>query len=238
MRMHIWAIADLHLSFAAPKPMDVFGEAWRNHPDRIAAAWNRVVKSDDVVLIPGDISWALRLEAALPDLQWIDTLPGHKVITKGNHDYWWDYARKRRSELPKSLTLIEADAVRVGNWVLCGTRGWVTPGHPNWHPETDERIYLREIGRLRRALAAAERLRQGDEKLGVLLHYPPFLPEGSATAFADEITQAGATFCVYGHLHRRHDWRQAVQGVCNGVEYFLTSCDFLDFTPRPIVAQR
>ena len=237
--MRIWAIADLHLSFAAPKPMDVFGERWRDHPRRIAAAWRERVAPDDIVLLAGDSSWALKLPAALQDLQWIAELPGHKVLTKGNHDYWWDTARKHRAELPPGLTLVEADAVLCGNWVLCGTRAWVTPGHPAFEPTADERIYNRELGRLERALEAAARLAAQPDAparpIGVLLHYPPFYPDGRPTRFAQMLGAAGVQFCVYGHLHRRVDWNVAVQGLREGVRYHLTAGDFLNFVPSLIV---
>lgn len=232
--MRIWAIADLHLSFAAPKPMDIFGERWRDHPQRIAAAWRERVAPDDVVLLAGDISWALKLPEALVDLRWIAELPGRKILTKGNHDYWWDTARKRRAELPPGLDLVEADAVRSDGWVFCGTRGWLTPGHPTFNPDTDERIYHRELGRLERALAAARRLANEDGRIGVLLHYPPFFPDGRPTRFAELIAEARADVCVYGHLHRRADWNVAVQGERGGVRYHLTACDFLGFTPALI----
>ncbi|MBA3943149.1 MAG: metallophosphoesterase [Herpetosiphonaceae bacterium] len=232
--MRIWAIADLHLSFANPKPMDIFGPNWHDHAAHIAALWHKLVAPDDVVLLAGDTSWALRLPEALPDLEWLAALPGQKVLTKGNHDYWWDYARKRPAILPASLALIEADAVVLNGWVFCGTRGWLTPGQATFKPEKDERIYRRELGRLERALAAAHRLQTNGEQLGVLLHYPPFLFDGTATAFAEQLAAAQANFCVYGHLHRRHDWQQAVQGERAGVIYHLTSCDFLNFMPRLI----
>ncbi len=236
--MRIWAIADLHLSFATPKPMDVFGERWRNHPGRLAAAWHERIADDDVVLLAGDNSWALKLPDALVDLQWIAALPGHKVLTKGNHDYWWDAARKRRAELPASLTLVEADAAVCGDWVLCGTRAWLTPGHPTFDPATDERIYARELGRLERALAAAQRLAEGSRPIGVLLHYPPFFPDGRPTRFAEMLSAAAVAFCVYGHLHRRADWNVAVQGERGGVRYHLTAGDFLNFVPSLIVDER
>jgi predicted phosphohydrolase len=244
--MRIWAIADLHLSFAAPKPMDIFGERWQRHPERIAEEWRRLVARDDLVLLPGDNSWALRFPAALPDLEWIAALPGHKLLTKGNHDYWWDDARKylRRQQagqevggpvFPASIAFLEAEAVERNGWVLCGTRGWITPGLPTFKPETDQRIYSRELGRLERALASAAARAEGRKPIGVLLHYPPFLPDGTPTAFADMIAAAEASFCVYGHLHRRFDWEHAEQGKRQGVCYHLVSCDYLGFTPSLIV---
>lgn len=237
--MRIWAIADLHLSFGASKPMDIFGDRWRDHPERVAAQWKKLVADEDLVLLAGDSSWGLRAPAALPDLAWIAALPGQKIVTKGNHDYWWDDVRKQSrregTDFLPSLALIEGEAVERCGWVLCGTRGWVTPDHQYFDPQTDQRIYLRELGRLERALQAAARLAAGDKPVGVLLHYPPFLPNGTPTAFATMIAAAGVRFCVYGHLHRRADWDHATQGEHQGVRYHLTSCDFLGFTPSLIV---
>ncbi len=233
--MRIWAIADLHLSFAVPKPMDVFGERWRDHAQRIGQAWHERVAPDDVVLLAGDISWALKWPQAEIDLRWIADLPGTKVLTKGNHDYWWDAGRKHRAGFAPGMFLLEGDAVEVGGWVLCGTRTWLAPDHPAYKDDEDERIYTRELGRLERALAAAQRLSAGEKPIGVLIHYPPFYPNKDSTTFATMIARAGAQFCVYGHLHRRADWNSAVQGVRDNVRYHLTSCDFLGFKPTLIV---
>jgi predicted phosphohydrolase len=243
--MTIWTISDLHLSSAAPKPMDVFGDHWRDHPQRIATAWRERVAADDSVLLAGDISWAMKLPDALLDLFWIDALPGRKVLIRGNHDYWCPRSVGRvRPHLPPSLTLLGADAADIGPAVVCGTRGWISPETPGFDPATDTTIYERELGMLERALAAAERLAQGARPVIVLIHYPPFLNR-QPTAFADRIAAAGVSACVYGHLHRPNDWSSAVQGRVNGVYYQLTSCDYLgfgpvavrglsDFTPRPI----
>jgi predicted phosphohydrolase len=233
--MRIWAIADLHLSFATPKPMDIFGERWRDHPAQVAAAWRERVANDDLVLIAGDVSWALKWPQAEVDLRWINDLPGTKILTKGNHDYWWDAGRKHRAALAPQMYLLEADAVEVGGWVLCGTRTWLAPDHPAYNDEADERIYNRELGRLERALQAAQRLAAGEKPIGVLIHYPPFYPNKEPTPFAKMIAQVGAQFCVYGHLHRRADWNSAVQGMRDGVRYHLTSADFLGFKPSLIV---
>jgi uncharacterized protein len=238
--MRIWAISDLHLSFASSKPMDIFGDRWRDHPERIAVQWRKLVATDDLVLLPGDNSWGLRAPAALPDLAWIDALPGTKILTKGNHDYWWDDFRKQRRRegagLLPSLVLIEAEAIEQNGWVFCGTRGWVTPGHQLFNPGTDQRIFQREVGRLERALQGAARLSDGSRPIGVLLHYPPFLPDGTPTPFAEMLAAAGVAFCVYGHLHRKFDWDHATQGEHAGVRYHLTSCDYLGFTPSLIVS--
>ncbi len=211
--------------------MDIFGSHWKDHAQRIADAWRQRVRPADHVLIAGDISWALKLNDALPDLAWIDMLPGHKVMIRGNHDYW--YPRRvgpLRAHLPPSITALGGNATDIGAAVVCGTRGWIVPETPGFQPDTDERIYQRELGLLDNALSAARRLAQNRRPLVVMLHYPPFL-EGQPTEFARRVTAAGATTCIYGHLHRPEDWATAVQGRIDGVYYQLTACDYLGFGP-------
>ncbi len=226
----IWTISDLHLSSVQPKPMDVFGDHWKDHAARIAAAWRAQVRPADQVLIAGDISWAMKLPDALPDLQWIDALPGHKVMIKGNHDYWWDRVGPLRPHLPPTITALEASATDIGAVVVCGTRGWLTPDAPGFDPDSDLRIYNRELGRLDRALQAAQAAAQAERPIIVLIHYPPFA-NGQPTEFASRIAAAGAAACIYGHLHRPEDWASAVQGTVDGVFYQLSACDYLGFKP-------
>lgn len=226
----IWTISDLHLSSVQPKPMDIFGSHWKDHPQRIATAWRARVSADDWVLIAGDISWAMRLEEALPDLAWIDALPGRKVMIKGNHDYWWDRVGPLRPHLPPSISALEGDATDIGSAVVCGTRGWITPETPGFAPATDERVFNRELGRLDRALAAAHKLASDGRPIVVMIHYPPFLNR-QPTEFSRRIGAAGAAACIYGHLHRPNDWASATQGVVDGVYYQLTACDYLGFGP-------
>lgn len=229
--MTIWAIADLHLSTVQPKPMDIFGDHWHNHAERIATAWRAQVAPDDLVLLAGDISWALKLPAALPDLYWIAALPGTKVMIRGNHDYW--YPRKPaplRKHLPESIIALGGDAVATHGVVVCGTRGWLTPDFVGFDPATDERIYRRELGMLDTALAHAHRLAHNNQPIIALLHFPPFVNH-HPTAFAQRLSAAGVAVCLYGHLHRREDWAAAVQGIADGVRYQLTACDYLNFAP-------
>ncbi len=229
--MTIWAIADLHLSTVQPKPMDIFGDHWHNHAERIATAWRAQVAPDDLVLLAGDISWELKLPDALPDLRWIDALPGKKVLIRGNHDYW--YPRKPaplRKHLPPSIMALGGDAVDLGDVVVCGTRGWVAPEFPNFDPATDQRIYQRELGMLTASLHHAQHLAQGQRPIIAMIHFPPFVYR-QPTAFARCMAEAQVAACLYGHLHRREDWDTAVQGVVDGVYYQLTACDYLNFTP-------
>jgi hypothetical protein len=226
----LWTISDLHLSFVHHKPMDIFGDRWKNHPERIASAWRNLVRDEDVVLVAGDISWAMKLDDALVDLRWIDALPGRKILSKGNHDYWWERAGPLRPRLPPSISVVEADAIDLGDVVVCGTRGWQTPEMTGYREETDRRVYNRELGRLDRALAAAKKLSADTKPIVVMIHFPPFV-DHRPTEFARRIEAAGVAACVYGHLHRVQDWNAATQGVVDGVCYQLTACDYLGFTP-------
>lgn len=225
-----WAISDLHLSSVVAKPMDVFGDRWKDHPERIAAAWRARVQPDDVVLVAGDISWALKLTDALPDLNWIDRLPGHKVLSRGNHDYWWESTGRVRRNLPPSISVVQGDAITLNEVVVCGTRGWTTPEMPGFAPAVDTTVYNRELVRLDSALAAARKQAAGSRPIVVMFHFPPFV-ERRPTEFARRITESGASACIYGHLHRQQDWNAATQGPVNGVYYQLTACDYLGFSP-------
>lgn len=210
--------------------MDIFGDRWKHHPERIATAWRERVADDDVVLIAGDISWALKLHDALPDLEWIAQLPGRKVLSRGNHDYWWESTGRVRRVLPPSLAVVQGDALDLGPAVVCGTRGWITPDTPGFKPSTDLVVYNRELTRLDSALAAARKLAAGAKPLIVMFHYPPFL-DRKPSEFARRMSAAGVAACVYGHLHRPHDWSMATQGSVDGVFYQLTACDYLGFGP-------
>jgi uncharacterized protein len=196
--VRVLAIADPHLSAREPKPMDVFGANWGGHPAAFFRGWRDVVRDDDLVLVPGDISWAMRLEEAMPDLEAIAALPGRKVLLRGNHDYWWPSLRKLRAALPPRMDAIQHDALRIADVVACGTRGWVVPGAPGSDAQ-DEKIYAREVERLRLSLAAARRL--GDGYLVVMLHFPPTNPSGEPSAMLDLILEARPQALVFGHVH-------------------------------------
>ncbi len=232
MRAMLWTISDLHLSFARPKPMDIFGNRWKNHAERIAAAWRARVGADDTVLLAGDTSWALKLQEALVDLEWIDALPGRKIISRGNHDYWWSSERTNRvrRSLPPGISILEGDALYAGEAVICATRGWNTPETPGFQESADRPYFERELKRLDAALAAAQQLAARQRPIIVMIHFPPFISR-RPTEFARRIAAAGVTTCIYGHLHRPEDWAAATQGVVDGVYYQLTACDYLDFGP-------
>ncbi|WP_273365209.1 metallophosphoesterase [Alicyclobacillus herbarius] len=226
--MKFFALADLHLANAVDKPMDKFGKLWHNHQERIQTAWTQSVSDDDVVLVPGDISWALTLEEALPDLQWIGTLPGTKLLVRGNHDYWWSSISRVRRSLPDHVQAIQNDAVALGGYAFCGTRGWLLPSHPQFQPDRDEALYRREQERLRLSLRAA-----ADFELPIvcMLHYPPLSHLGEDTRFTSLLSEFGVQLCIYGHLHHSaHRYR--FEGEKDGVSYLLVSADYLQFQPR------
>ncbi len=225
--MTIYAIGDLHLPGGDEKPMDVFGGHWENHFAKISEDWCAKVKPEDLVLIPGDISWAMQLSDALPDLEAIGALPGKKVLLRGNHDYWWGSITKLREALPLGMYALQNDAFLLGGRVICGTRGWLVPGDAGLSQE-DQRIYEREILRLEMSLKEAERIAPGLDKL-VMMHYPPFNEKRTDSGFTKLLEQYRAKDLVYGHLHG-FGLKYGFTGIRNDVRYYQVSCDGLHFS--------
>jgi len=226
--MQIYAIADLHLSLTSEKPMDVFGEAWRDHAEKLERNWRERVQEDDLVLIPGDISWAMQLSAALPDLSFIGNLPGKKILLKGNHDYWWSAIGRVRSQLPAGMRAIQNDSIVEGGVGLCGTRGWLCPGSNNFSAE-DQKIYSRELDRLTLSLNS---LPSVETKIA-MLHFPPFADKEKGSGFTERLEAAGVSIAIYGHLHGEAN-RYAFEGERNGITYHCVAADKLDFSPKRI----
>ena len=224
--MHIYAIGDLHLSGEpASKPMEVFGEHWRNHKEKVAANWQNTVTAQDTVIVCGDISWAMTLEEAAQDLDWLAQLTGRKLLLRGNHDYWWSSLSKMQQRYGAHFEFLQNDCIMVEDIAVCGTRGW---------PFDDaaaqgEKLMAREAGRLRMSLQAA-----GDTPRKIaFLHYPPVYPGASAKELVDVLQEFGVTECYYGHLHGK-SIRYAVQGPVDGITYRLISADGLAFCPYKI----
>lgn len=225
--MRLFAIGDLHLPGGQEKPMDVFGDHWEGHFDRIAKDWRERVTDDDVVLIPGDTSWAMQLSDAVPDLQLIGGLPGRKLLIKGNHDYWWGGIGQVRRALPEGMMAIQHDVADLGDVVVTGTRGWAFPTEETLLSAEDERIFNRELIRLELALSAAQKAAEGRPVL-LMLHYPPLYQTEQDTPFTRLIEKYPVHTVVYGHLHGA-GIRAGFTGEWNGVRYMLTSCDALGF---------
>ena len=229
--MKIFAIADLHLSNDESKPMDIFGAQWENHFARIREDWLSKVSEEDIVLLPGDLSWEMKLEAAVSDIRRVAALPGRKVLIRGNHDYWWSSIGRVRENLPAGMYAIQNDAVTIDGYTFCGTRGWVLPGEDS--DEDDERIRLRELGRLRLSVDSALRI-AGEGPIICLLHYPPLLEAMRDTDVTALIEQTPIREVVYGHLHG-NALKGAFRGVHNGVNYHQVSCDGIGFKLEQIL---
>lgn len=229
--MHIFAIGDLHLSLSAEKPMDVFGGQWVDHMEKVRENWLRAVGPEDVVIVPGDISWALKPEEAAADLAWLGALPGKKVLLKGNHDLWWTSVSRLRA-LDPDMFFLQNDYYKAGDYAICGSRGWVCPGDKEF-TEHDEKIYRRELIRLRLSLDTA--VKAGEKYIIGALHFPPSNESLESSGFTELFEEYGVRTVVYGHLHGPEAHKKAMGGFFHGVEYRLVACDYVSCTPVRIV---
>ncbi len=230
--MKVFGIGDLHLSGSGEKPMDVFGPNWADHQGKIEANWCATVGPEDVVLLCGDLSWAMRLEEALTDLRFIESLPGTKYFIRGNHDYWYSSPAKVRAAIGPSMNLIRFDAAVHGRVAFCGVRGWVWPGHPDYDPEQDERHWRRTLIRFGLCLEALGGLEP--DLTVAMFHYPPRGVE-EPTELSRMVADAGIRHCVYGHLHGA-DANNAFEGEHDGVLWRCVSADHVDFRPALLLA--
>jgi hypothetical protein len=242
--MKIWAISDPHLSFSVPeKNMTVFGPLWDQYIDKMEIHWRRLVSNEDLVLIPGDISWAMRLEDALVDLNWIDNLPGIKVILKGNHDYWWSSNAKMAKVMPPSIYFLSKNALTFDGIAIGGARLWDSQEYRfdtviayQENPRikdtvhdanADEKIFLRELERLKLSLSGMDQ----NTKLKIAMtHYPPIGLDLKPSRASVILEEYNIDICVFGHLHSLKK-TGPLFGEARGVKYILASCDYLDFQP-------
>lgn len=224
--MRVFAIADPHLSRAKPKPMTIFGPNWEGHPEVFFTRWHDTVHDEDLVLIPGDISWAMTLDEAMPDLEDIAALPGTKVLLRGNHDYWWPSIGKLRAALPPRMYALQNDALAINDVVIAGTRGWTCPGAFDY-TEQDEKIYLRELERLKLSLQHAKKLK-GD-KFVVMLHYPPTNVKLESSGFTALLEEAQPDHLVFGHIHSEKD---LTLPKLEGIDVHFVAADALEFVPK------
>ena len=248
----IWAIGDLHLSFALPdKSMDLFGDDWKNHAEKIALHWKSVVHPEDLVLIPGDISWAMRLEEALIDLQWIDQLPGTKVMIKGNHDYWWDSLKKLVQVMPPSIHVIQNNSFSWKEVAIGGTRLWDSSEYDfssfieyrenpkqkgmdveeKMQEELRGKIFTRELSRLEMSL---KELNPKAKTRIAMTHYPPIGADLASSQAHQLFLKYGVTIVVFGHLH---SLKKGVSlfGEKEGIRYICVSADLIHFQMTAIL---
>lgn len=233
--MRIFALSDLHLSYDENyqeyKPMNIFGDNWDNHALKIKNNWEQIVREEDVVLIPGDISWALNLEEAVYDLEFIANLPGNKIITKGNHDLWWQSLTKVRKKLAENTKVIQNDHVLLNNRVaICGTRGWISPNDKQFDETTDLKIYKRELGRLKMSL---DSIKEDVNEIIVMFHYPPTSGKHECSEFIEIMKEYNVKTCIYGHLHS-----ESILGALPkekwGINFHIVSADAINFSPKLI----
>ena len=225
--MAIFAISDPHLSLAKPKPMTIFGAQWTDHWERTQENWRACVQPEDLVLIPGDISWAMQLPDAQVDLNAIGALPGQKLLMRGNHDYWWGSLSRVRRALPAGMYALQNDHFLYQGRAIAGTRGWTCPGSSGFS-EQDERLYEREVQRLELSLKSAAQT--GEPPAVVMMHYPPFNEKREDNGFLQLFAAYGVRRVIYGHLHGR-SLSYAFEGEHQGVQYQLVSCDHLHCKP-------
>lgn len=226
--MNIYAIGDLHLSQDESKSMEKFG--WIDYDKKIFNYWDEIVKDDDIVLIAGDISWAMKLEEAILDLDRIHKKKGTKVLIKGNHDYWWSSITKLNS-LYEDMIFLQNSAYKLDDYVICGSRLWISPNENNFTKQ-DEKIYKREMIRLENSLKIGE---ETGKKIILMTHYPPTSDNQDNNGFLDIIKNYNVIHMVYGHLHGSHSYDNSLKGEHFGVNFHLVSCDYLDFKLKKII---
>lgn len=228
--MALYAIADLHLSFSSSKPMSKFGKNWIDHYKKIETNWTNKIKSDDTVLISGDISWGMRLKDALDDLNFIHDLPGKKILIRGNHDYWWSSISKLNS-LFDDMFFIQNNFTTYNDYAICGTRGWLCPGDASFE-ESDIAIYNREKIRMELSLKNAKK--SNFNKIIFLIHFPPTNDKFERSEFIDLFEEYSVEKVIYGHLHGPFDKNRIYNWKENKIDYYLTSCDYINFSPIKI----
>lgn len=226
--MSLFSIADLHLSLGTDKPMDVFS-GWTNYVDRLETTWKSLVCDDDTVVIGGDISWAMKLEETFADFTFINSLPGKKILIKGNHDYWWQTKKKMEDYIKNNhfdtISILFNNAFEVEDYAVCGTRGWFYDAEA----DEDKKILNREAGRLRTSVEAAIKI--GKEPIA-FLHYPPVYQGKECDEILSILTEYKIKKCYYGHIHGKNAFRYAQCGDYKGIDMHLVSCDYLNFIPK------
>ena len=225
--MAIYVIADLHLSFSQDKPMSIFGENWEGHSEKIKNNWISKVKPEDTVVLPGDFSWAMYLQDTYKDFEYLNSLPGKKLLLKGNHDYWWTTVTNMRNFLEenkfKNIDFIYNNSYLVETKILTGTRGWNL-----LDTENSSKMIKRESIRLQLAIEDGIKKYGDDKEIIVFMHYPPISNTNKKSDFLKILKQYDIKRCYYGHLHGKSH-QDAVEGIVDGIEFKLISADYLNF---------
>ncbi len=227
--MSIYAISDLHLSFSTNKPMNIFGDNWDNHENKINANWLETIREGDTVLLPGDFSWGMTFDEAKPDFEYLNKLPGRKIMLKGNHDYWWGTANKIKNFFRinniENIDILYNNSYLIEDKIISGTRGWTITGND----EESEKIYKRELLRLELSLKSGIDNFGKSKEIIVCMHYPPTnkdIMENSE--FIKIMRKYNVKKCIYGHLHSEAH-KEAIEGDICGIDLKLVSCDYTNF---------
>ncbi len=224
--MSVYAIGDTHLSFSVNKPMDIF-KGWNDYAQKLEKNWQKLIEKDDTVIINGDISWAMSLEEAEKDFEFLNNLNGTKIISKGNHDYWWNTVTKMENFCKKkgfeTIKFLHNNAYRIGDISIAGTRGWFFDAEK----ENVDKVMARECARLQRSIDEARKL--GGE-IVVFLHYPPTSILRDCEPIMSVLKNNDISRCYYGHLHGGAI-KTALNGTKNGIDFRLISADYLSFCP-------
>lgn len=225
--MSIYVIADLHLSFNTDKPMEVFGENWKEYEQKIKNNWLEKVNEKDIVILPGDFSWSMKLEDTYYDFKFIEDLPGKKILLKGNHDYWWNTLAKMRKFLLEknfqSIDFLYNNSYEFENIIIVGTRGWTISDN-----EDDKKITKREVERLELSIKDSIAKYGKDKEIILFMHYPPITKNNLHTAYIDTMKKYNIKKCFYGHLHSI-SIQDAIEGNIEKIEFKLISADALEF---------
>ncbi len=229
--MALYAIGDLHLCLGAPKPMDIFGGAWVGYMDKLKEGLSVITEEDTTVLL-GDLSWALGLEEAKADFDWMNrNIRGRKIILKGNHDYWWNTVAKFDRFCAENnfanFHILNNNCFEYDGLGICGTRGWFFEEERSG--EHDEKVFKRELIRLETSLKSAAQMPRA-----VFLHYPPRYKGYECTEILELLKKYEVRQCFYGHLHgASHSLAQ--EGMWDGVEFHLVAADKLQFKPYKVI---
>lgn len=238
--MSLYVIADLHLSTNTNKSMEVFGSRWQNYTHRLKNNWNALIEDDDTVIIPGDISWGLTLQDAIPDLKFLDDLKGKKVIGKGNHDFWWQTLTKIKQAFQanqiNTIDILYNNSYLLENVIVCGTRGWYSVDKPiiTANITDNQKIVNREVIRLRLALKSAQNL-QADTGFPIIvfLHFPPVWGDLICREILDVLHEFGVKKCYFGHIHGFSEYPR--EFIFEDIKFSLISSDHVNFTPVPVI---
>lgn len=230
----IYAISDLHLSFGSNKPMDIFGENWGSHWEKIKTDWLQKVNNKDLVILPGDFSWAMYLKDTYEDFKYLNELPGKKILLKGNHDYWWTTLKSMREYIKENnfwdIDFLYNNSYLYENYIIAGTRGW------QWNDsEEDYKLLRRELLRLELSIQDGIKNFGIDKKILICTHYPPFnTTKNEDLDYISLMKKYSVQKCIYGHLHG-NSHKNAIQGNIDGIEFKLVSCDYTNFKVEKLI---